>query len=416
MARKVNLHRDDTGFLDRLIERLDRLDPANVQAYVLRLVREKGFFQTIFNTIHEGVVVIDRSLKIHYANRAAQSFLGLPENIGNNRIDRYLRDVQWRRLMQADPEHWHRISLQEVEVFYPEHRFLNYYLVPYGGDGGDGDSEQIGMATIILHDITAAHQDTKETIESQKVQAITTLAAGVAHEIGNPLNSLNIHLQLLARALSGEPDAEAIAEAREMVAIASGEVSRLDAIVNQFLRAVRPTPPELERVQVTQILSESLEFMQQEISDRDILVEALWSENLPQVLGDPSQLKQAFYNIIKNAIQAMNGGGVLRIGCIARERFLEISFADTGKGITADQMSQLFEPYFTTRADGTGLGLLIVDRIVRSHGGELGLESEPGTGTLFTIRLPLRERRVHLLAAATTSAIIDKSAKDATEA
>lgn len=386
------------SFLDRLIEKLDQVDPTSVQNCILRLVREKGFLETVFNTIHEGIVVLDRDLRIHYANSAACSLLGFPEDFEKQRIDRFLRDVDWERLMTADPAEWHRISMQEIEVFYPTHRFLNYYLVPVQEEQVT-DDEDFPLATMIIHDVTALHRNTEQAIESHKIQAITMLAAGVAHEIGNPLNSLNIHLQLLDRRLSRSDDETLATEGRQLLEVASNEVKRLDTIINNFLQAVRPPEPNMERIQIKDILSEALGFMRREIEDRGILVEAAWAEKIPDINGDADLLKQAFYNIIKNAIQAMADGGLLRIGCREMETMIEIQFADTGKGIGQEEMPRIMDPYYTTRPDGSGLGLWIVEQIVRSHGGELGIDSEKGAGTVISVRLPLFDRKVRLLQA-----------------
>jgi signal transduction histidine kinase len=273
--------------------------------------------------------------------------------------------------------------------------------------------------------VTQTHVDTAKTIESQKVEAITMLAAGVAHELGNPLNSLNIHLQLLARCLDrvaahrppgakrrtaagrtskrgkATPSADAdVTAARELLQVAGQEVARLDAIVHHFLRAVRPVPPDMRPLDLPKLLGEVLAFMRVEIENRKIAVEASWPDTLPSVTGDRDQLRQAFYNIIRNAVQAMNGGGRLDILCREDSNFVSIRFQDTGAGIAPQNLSRIMEPYFTTHAEGSGLGLLIVNRIVRTHGGELLISSVPGEGAAFTIRLPLRERQVRLLEAA----------------
>jgi len=383
------------NFLDRLIDRMDRLDPSSLQTCVLRLVRQKGFLETIFNTIQEGVIVIDERLRVQYINIAAQRLLGIQEAPLNDRIDKHLREVDWRSLLSLDPEEWHRVSRQEIEVFYPSHRYISFYIVPVRGDA---EGDELPLATIILRDVTQKHQDTEKTIESQKVQAITMLAAGVAHELGNPLNSLNIHLQLLGRCVGRIQDEDLRNETEELLGIATHEVERLDAIVSHFLQAVRPVPPKLERLMIQGLLAESLVFMRPEIEHRQIRVEATLPEEVPAVLADPDQLKQAFYNIIKNAMQAMPDGGLLQIVCSVGRDFLDVRFANTGKGITPEEMSRLMDPYYTTRTGGTGLGLVIVDRIVRGHGGELGIESDEN-GAAFTIRLPLRERQMRLLQA-----------------
>lgn len=383
-----------TGFLDRLIERMDRLDPASLQTYVLRLVREKGFLETIFNTIREGVIVIDQARRVRFVNSAAQALLGVGEDAAGQRVDRYLREVDWRQLLSADPHQWHRVSRQEIEVFYPRHRYLSFYVVPVSSLDGDSN---IPLAVLIFHDITAAHEDTEKHIESRRVEAITMLAAGVAHELGNPLNSLNIHLQLLSRSLRNIPDGALRRDAQDLLAVATHEVARLDGIVTNFLHAVRPLPPQLSPLDLRVVLEETLAFMRQEIENRDIHVQAVFPDLLPRVLGDADQLKQAFYNLIKNAVQAMSGGGRLQIVCSTRPDFLDVRFIDTGGGISAEQMTHIMEPYYTTKAGGTGLGLLIVERIVRGHGGELGIASEAGQGSVFTLSLPLRERQVRLL-------------------
>ncbi len=384
------------SFLDRLIDRMDRLDPASIQTYVLRLVREKGFLEAIFNTIQEGVIVIDSALKIRYINTAAQQLLGIQEEAGTQRIDRYLRDVDWAPLLDADPQQWHRISRQEIEVFYPVHRYLSFYLVPVRTDNSAAD---IPLATLILRDVTEAQKDTEKTIESQRVQAITMLAAGVAHELGNPLNSLNIHLQLLSRTVAQLTDRAVADEIEDLLNVATHEVERLDSIVTNFLRAVRPVPPTLRRITVQKVLAEALAFMRLEIENRKIRVDASLPQDIPRVMADADQLKQAFYNIIRNAVQAMPEGGLLQIVCTVSDEFVDVRFADTGSGISPEDLSCIMEPYFSTTAGGTGLGLLIVERIVRSHGGELVIESSD-EGAAFTVRLPLRDRQVRLLESA----------------
>ena len=139
--------------------------------------------------------------------------------------------------------------------------------------------------------------------------------------------------------------------------------------------------------------------MEREIADRDILVEQELAEGLPRILLDRAQLKQAFYNVIRNALQAMRSGGILRIRTEADEAHVSVSFIDSGHGIAPEQIGQIFEPYFTTKETGTGLGLMIVQRIVREHGGTIEVESDKDRGTTFRIKLPIHEKRTRLLEA-----------------
>jgi len=279
-------------------------------------------------------------------------------------------------------------------VFYPQQRFISFYIVPMADEQ---NSVVTGMA-IILRDVTETRQRAESTIESEKLSAITLLAAAVAHEIGNPLNSLNIHLQLMERELKKLPAAQA-ERVREDLRVARDEIARLDQIINQFLRAIRPTQPELQPTAVNDVIAETLALMEQEIGDRDILVEQELAEGMPRLLLDRAQLKQAFYNIIKNALQAMRSGGILRIRTEANDSHVTISFIDSGHGIAPEQIGRLFEPYFTTKQNGTGLGLMIVQRIVREHGGTIEVESDKDRGTTFRIKLPIHEKRMRLLEA-----------------
>ena len=384
-----------TTFLDKLIGRLDRIDPQSLQSVVLKLAREKGFLETLFNTIQEGIIVTDADGRIRYVNLAAGDLLGIPvERAEGELLSKYLRELDWKKIWSADRAEWSKVLTHELEVFYPRRRFISLYIVPLVDEV---NSLVTGMA-VILRDVTETRQRTETTIESEKLSALTLLAAGVAHEIGNPLNSLNIHLQLMERELKSLPAAKA-ERLRGDIRVARDEIARLDRIINQFLRAVRPTKPDLQRASINDVISDTLAGLEREIEDRDILVEREFAKDLPKTLVDRAQLQQAFYNIIRNAFQAMRSGGILRIRTETADAQVLVSFIDTGRGIGSEQIGRIFEPYYTTKEEGSGLGLMIVQRIVREHGGTIEVESETGRGTTFRVRLPVCERRTRLLQA-----------------
>jgi signal transduction histidine kinase len=194
-----------------------------------------------------------------------------------------------------------------------------------------------------------------------------------------------------------ELDGDAKAELQQSIDVARSEVQRLDSIVTQFLRAIRPSQPRLHSENVNAIVEEAVRFFTPEIQDRDIVVEQELRADLPLIQLDREQMKQAFYNVIKNSLEAMRRHGVLRIRTDLDDTHVMISFVDTGGGMSPENLSHVFEPYFTTKPSGTGLGLLIVRRIVREHGGELSIESSQGKGLTLTIRLPYVEKRIRML-------------------
>ncbi|HYT58953.1 MAG TPA: ATP-binding protein [Haliangiales bacterium] len=411
-----------SSFLDKVLTRIGRLDPDGLQTVVQRLARERSFLETLFNTIEDGVLVTDEQGRIVYVNQAVTKLLGLKARDAEGQpVRRYLPDLDWKELSARDRSGGQQVVRLEFEVSYPRHRFLRMYAAPLDGQA-TGSS---GMA-LILHDATEARQRTFEAIESERVQALTLLAASVAHEIGNPLNALHIHLQLMERELkklrqaaaeasraplvtpkrlraqkfqAGNETGDIAARLENYLTVAKGEIARLDYIVTQFLQAIRPTPPQKKMVSLNDITRETLELLRPEMENRGQTIEEKLARQLPSAPLDPAQIKQVLVNLIKNAMQAMTRGGRLTVQSGSGTDAIWVSIADTGCGIPQQQLNLIYEPFFTTKKKGSGLGLMIVQRIVREHGGHISLESNVGQGTTFRIWLPLHERQPRLLEA-----------------
>ena len=382
------------GFIDKLVGRIRFVEPGDVGHYLQVLSNEKGFLETIFNAILEGVIVTDPKDNIIYLNKAACAFFGIEgaAQIGRN-LGEAIPGLDLRSVARTGD-----VMSRELEVFYPERRFLNFYVTPLMSDESDAERRELVGRAIILRDTTEARRETQETIESERFSAVTLLAAGVAHEIGNPLNSLDIQLQLLERRLrKNAPSPSEQKELLDSVAVARGEVRRLDQIISQFLKAVRPAPLECKPTDLNALLSESLAFLNGEIGDRGISVEFFPAKGIPLVSIDSDQLRQALYNVIRNSFQAMGSEGRLRVATGCDESHVWVSIGDTGGGLDPGSLEKIFQPYYTTKKEGSGLGLHVVQRIIRAHGGEIVLNSAEGKGLVFTIRLPRDDRRVRFL-------------------
>lgn len=396
-VRTVDVVAKKQNPLDRLLGRLDHLDSAGLTTLVQRLARERGLLEAVLNTVQEGVLVIADSGTIEYGNAAAARLLGLSEGaLAGAQLWRVLpglRQTLEATLQRGGPRP--EVVSRELEVSYPQRRFLRLHLVPFDGEATEKNGPR--RFTAILADITQEKTTTEERIESEKINSILLLAGGVAHELGNPLNSLTIHLQLLGRKLKKLRSIDDGDSARESLRICQEEVDRLDGIITNFLEAIRPRPPDFSDVNPAEVLEEVLRFQANELENRGIKVDVELPAEPAVILADRNQLKQVFFNLVKNASEAMQPGGALHVRARSDDENVFLLFGDTGSGIRQEDMARMFQPYHTTKKGGHGLGLMIVHRIMRDHGGQVGIDSREGVGTVVTLQFPLKHRRVRML-------------------
>jgi two-component system, sporulation sensor kinase E len=381
--------------LDKVLGRLDRLDTSGLQTLIQRLAKERAMLDTVFNTLQEGVLVITADGEIDFANDAAARLIGFKDEAGASAtlwrlvpgLRASLEGEGTRGKNKGNP-----VVTREFELTYPQPRVVRLYMVPFHED----DSGEQRFA-IILADITSEKKSTEELIENEKTSSILLLAAGVAHELGNPLNSLTIHLQLIERKLKKLQSSKETGALSESIRICKGEVTRLDGIIRNFLEAIRPRPPDLSEVNLVEVIEDVLKFQAKELEDRGLKIEGELPATTPVIMADTNQLKQVFFNLIKNAMEAMQPGGIMGIRIRADDHSVYVRISDTGTGIKTEDLTKLFSPYHTTKVGGHGLGLMIVQRIIRDHGGHVGIESKEGTGTVVTLQFPQKHRQVRML-------------------
>jgi two-component system sensor histidine kinase PilS (NtrC family) len=265
---------------------------------------------------------------------------------------------------------------------------------------------------VIFQDVTHVVAMERELRRSERLAAVGEMAARIAHEIRNPLASISGSIEILRKdleGLAGRPDSEPAS----LMAIVMRETERLNGLITDFLHYARPGPVRRERIALGPLLGDVRRMLE---AARPEGVEIRVSlEDAAGVRGDPAQLRQLLWNLCLNGVQAMSEGGVLGVRAervqpessqgvadsrrnealhgegTPAEAQVEIAVSDSGAGIPLEVQERMFEPFFTTKRDGTGLGLATVHRIVEGHGGELRVESEPGRGTCFRVRLPAGE-------------------------
>ena len=377
------------GFFNKVAEHIDKLDAEGQRKQYRLLVEELSFYESVFRSLREGVLVVDGAGNTVYANEAVARLTGFDGAKAKGRPVRHiLPDWDWDNLLAPSGEGkgWTRQASCEIEVTYPERRILEVQATPSANG-----------TVLLVRDVTLARAQEESARESSRTDAVRDLAAGVAHEIGNPLNAISLNLQLLAREFRREPDEERRARLLHDIATSQNEVKRLEGIIKGFLSALRPAKLNLVPGSVLDPLTDTLDAMKAQFEDRRIQTQLSLPTALPTVLVDHAQMEQVFFNLVKNAIEAMKDGGCLDIEVAADDRDVHVVFRDNGTGMDAATLAHIFEPYQTSKEQGSGLGLMLSRRIVHAHGGEIDVESKPGAGTAFTVRIPRLEKRVRRL-------------------
>ena len=348
------------NFFKGVRKHIGKLDAEHLREQYELVADEFARSEMLLHALKEGLVRLDPNGTVLQANPAATHLLGMEP-----------ADFLPSLALPLG-----KSSKREIALSYPEKRALEIQTIPLGPE-----------TIVYIRDITAEKQRTEEDLRAGATQAVRELASGVAHEIGNPLNAISLSLQLLAREHPGD---ETIAECR-------AQIQRLDGILRGFLLALKPSKPNLAPGSVAEPLSNCLATLKHQFEEHRIAVTIDIPAALPPVALDAAQMEQVFFNLLKNSLEAMTDGDAIEIAVRDDDDQVLVAFRDTGAGMSAEQLVHLFEPYRTSKEHGTGLGLMISQRIVRDHGGTIDVESAVGQGTVFTVRLPRLEKRIRAL-------------------
>jgi two-component system, sporulation sensor kinase E len=383
-------------FTDKFLEKIGKVDRQRVERFLEDVVRERNFFESIFEELSEGIVVTDAEGRVILINREARGMLGLrggAKVLGQPLID-LVRDEGLLQVLLGSAatrlDHW------EVEIEHPARRDLLLTLLLMR----DSDTGEVKARVLILADVTEHRRREREQARAERLASLAVLTAGVAHEIKNPLNSLRIHGQLLQQSLADAhwPSEIQAERSRRSAGIILEEIQRLARIVEQFMQAVRPVAPNLTQHNLNVILRRVLEALAPQQHDPELHLELDLDPQLPDVWVDDQQMAQVFVNLIRNALESFDKPvRLLRISSRTVDSTAEVTVADNGGGIASENLERIYQPYFTTKFGGTGLGLMVVHRIVGEHGGRIVIKSREHEGTEVTVQLPLAKRPPRLL-------------------
>ena len=383
-------------FFHRALKKFDKLNAEQRRELLVSAVEEIDLFKNVLDSVDMGILVCDESDNLIMVNKCALRLVPmnyiegvkLRSAITDENIVNTFRDIILNR---------EKVTDKEIDVFHlGRNRLLSVNIVPLVRD------KRVTGTLIYIEDITEKRKGEARLRRAENLASLTTLAAGVAHEIKNPLGSISIHLQLLQKTLAKilKPSDDSSSEdphLEKYFNVIKEEVDRLNRIVVDFLFAVRPMNLELREENINKLISQIMEFIRPEMEQSNIMCLLELDENMPDILIDERHMKQALLNLIKNAQEAMPSGGVFTISTKCADNEIRISVCDTGYGIKNEDFAKIFEPYFTTREAGTGLGLTRVFKIIREHKGEITVDSEPRTGTEFKITLPVPQKETRLL-------------------
>jgi PAS domain S-box-containing protein len=386
------------------------MDAGQIRELLVLAIAEIDRLETVLDSLSEGILVCDTEFSLILANKYAERFLPFSSYEGGNvPIWTVVRDEGVADFFKTTLQTGDRVEEREFDVEVKGiQRLLSISVLPLVRD------HHVTGSLIYLEDITEKRGKEARLRRAENLASLTTLAAGVAHEIKNPLGSLSIHIQLIQKAMAANrelffqahPDyADQHDQAPskyytlmdKYIAVVNEEIDRLNHIVVDFLFAVRPMNMDLREGSINTLIGELYEFVHYELEEAHIEGLLELEETLPAVPFDERYMKQALLNLIKNAIHAMPEGGLLTIKTEAVDAYIRVSVCDTGTGIPEENLSKIFEPYFTTKETGSGLGLTLVFKIIREHQGEVSVKSKEGEGTCFYIMLPIPQGEHRLI-------------------
>jgi PAS domain S-box-containing protein len=399
-------------FIERALKILPKLTHEQIEALFVYTADENERLETVLDSLAEGILVCDETHSVVLVNKYGERLLHAGHvDAGIQPVWTIIRDEKMAEFFKVTLMNGDRVEDREFDLDIKGiQRLVSASILPLVKD------KHVTGSLIHLDDITEKRSREAQLRRAENLASLTTLAAGVAHEIKNPLGSMSIHIQLIQKTIDksmsfckksfskeaslsddGGQMQESFNILQQYLGVVNEEIDRLNKIVVDFLFAVRPMNMEFRQQNVNDIIQELTDFVHFELNDSHIALDLQLADNLPFVTIDERFMKQALLNLIKNAMAAMSESGILSIKTSLADDTIIVVVCDTGIGIPEENLSKIFEPYFTTKDSGSGLGLTLVFKIIREHQGEISVKSKLNEGTCFTIKLPIPQKDTRLI-------------------
>lgn len=375
-------------FIKRLRPRLPQIEKDSLFVKLLDAASENFLLEEICQELEEGIIIADAKGALLFINRKAKDWLGgLSAGTKQPVWDR-AQDPSLAAFLKENVLTARTRSVQDLKILSPREVQLRITILPR-------EQDEKKRFVVLLSDVTSRTEQEFEAAMLSRMESLVRLAGGIAHEIGNPLNAITIHLELFKKRLVGLPDAKR-RELADSLSDIQEETKRLDRIIRNFLKATRKPPLRFRLDDLGEVIADALSFLKPQLDVAKIQVKFSKDKGLPAFLMDRERLYYAFMNLIKNALEAMPQGGSLQIAVAQKQHCAVVTIADTGCGIKESNLGRIFDIYYTTKQEGAGLGLMMVYDAVTEHGGKIEVTSKPNKGTTFKILLPVREPQLQL--------------------
>lgn len=390
-------------YAKRLAQKVAKLSNEQVESLLDMVLEENETLDAVMESLNTGLLICDKAGNLLLTNKTAERLLPFNATRVSLAEQRGMTTPVWNIIADSDISAFLRSVYEK-----PKNQTSEEFTLETAGGSVRiivvtalplVQKKRVTGTLIQIEDVTDARNQQTLLRRMESLASLTNLAASVAHEIKNPLGAISIHIQLIQKALKRAREGDGMLPDEKFVEkyldVVNEEIDRLNRIIVDFLFAVRPIQAKLEPVNPNEIINSLMDFMRPEFEKADVELKLELLDKPPNLMLDVALFKQVIMNLAQNAVAAMKTGGILGINTQIKNEHFIITVADTGEGMDEQTCSRIFEPYFTTKANGTGLGLTMVYKIIKESAGEIDVRSFPGEGTIFTISLPIpqKERR-----------------------